>query len=68
MAIDTAIKRRAALGRSTFMLPVPSGTIGEDQRAILQHLYLLYAAVAASTPLARIFAIAREARVWAIGY
>lgn len=45
MAIDTATKRRAALGRSTVMLPAPTGTIGADQRAILLRLYILFAVV-----------------------
>lgn len=42
MAIDTALKRRAALGRSVLMLPPANGTIDKDDRAILTGLYLLY--------------------------
>jgi hypothetical protein len=67
MAIDTATKRRAALGRSTVMLPAPTGVIGTDQRAILLRLYLLYVVATIATPLQRIYAIARELRVLSIG-
>lgn len=67
MAIDTATKRRAALGRSAVLLPVPTGTIGVDQRAILVRLYVLYAVSAVVTPLQRIYAIMRESRVFSVG-
>ena len=66
MAIDTALKRRAALGRSVLMLPPADGTIDKDDRAILLRLFLPYAVVAVVTPAARIYAIERQQRVYAV--
>lgn len=66
MAIDTAVKRRAALGRSVAMLPAPTGTIDTNVRAILTRLYLLYVPVSIVTPASRIYAIARTLRIYAI--
>lgn len=45
MAIDTALKRRATLGRSLLMLPTANGAIDKDDRAILLGLYLPYIVV-----------------------
>jgi len=41
MALDTAIKRKAALGLSTIMLPSAASTIDRDSRSILLRLFLL---------------------------
>jgi hypothetical protein len=68
MAIDTALKRRAALGRSVLMLPPANSAIDKDDRAILLGLYLFYTSTfqAVATPLLRVFAIARSVSVFAI--
>ena len=54
MAIDTALKRQAALGRSVLMLSQADGTIDKDDRAILLGLYLPYIAII----IARFFVLA----------
>lgn len=68
MAIDTAAKRRTAASVSVLILPAPSGSVDETARAVLGRSYLLSAiTVVVTTPLARIYAIARELRRYAIG-
>jgi hypothetical protein len=64
--MDTVLKRRAALGRSVVMLPSTDGTIGKDDRAIFLGLYLPYTPVSIVTPAARIYAIARQSRVYPV--
>jgi len=54
MAIDTALKRRAALGRSVLLLPPATGSIDKDDRALLLGLYLPYVVIV----LARFFVVA----------
>lgn len=68
MAIDTATKRRAALGRSVLVLPPADGSIDKDDRAILLRLYLPYASTFPSvvTPFARIYPINQSVRVVSI--
>ncbi len=65
MAIDTATKRRAALGVSVWMLPSADGTVDGTDRAILLRAYIPFAVSDVITPLIRIFAVLRESRVFA---
>lgn len=68
MAIDTAAKRRTAASVSVLILPAPSGSVDETARSVLMRSYLLSAITAlVTTPLVRIYAIARELRRYAIG-
>ena len=50
MAIDTAEKRASALsyGRPGFVLPIPSGTVGQGAR---QHALGLYSGILAAAPV-----------------
>jgi hypothetical protein len=48
------------------MLPPADGTIGKDDRAIFLGLYLPYTPVSIVTPAARIYAIARQSRVYPV--
>lgn len=64
MAIDSAVKRQAALSVSSFDLPVPDTSIDTVDRASLLRLY--YLVVAAATPAARTFSILFEDRVLTI--
>lgn len=66
MAIDTAVKRRAALGRSVVMLPPADSTIDQNDRAMLLRLFLPYTPISIVTPGARIYAIAQRLRIYAV--
>lgn len=64
MAIDTAAKRRSALGVTVTILPSADSTVDSTDRAILLRAYIPFAVLDVVTPLRRVYAILRDLRVY----
>ena len=54
MAIDTVAKRNSVLSVNSYILPIPDGTIGQDDRQTLLRVYGGILAVAVADALGRL--------------